>query len=88
MITLQNLFLLRSSTDIDRTFHISAGMLTSCFTMSYPSIEVVCGKCGAVINKILNLKSIKDILRSSNGRCNVCGNSLNPTEFTITMEKQ
>jgi transcription initiation factor TFIIIB Brf1 subunit/transcription initiation factor TFIIB len=54
---------------------------------SYPSIEIVCGKCGCIINKIINLKSIKDVLRSSNGRCNTCGIQLNPTEFTVKTEK-
>jgi hypothetical protein len=56
--------------------------------MSYPSIEIVCGKCGSVINKIINLKSIKDILRPTSGRCKICGNALNPSEFTIDLEKQ
>jgi ribosomal protein S27E len=56
--------------------------------MSYPSIEIVCGKCGSVINKIISLKSIKDVLRPTNGRCKICGNALNPSEFTIELEKQ
>ncbi len=56
--------------------------------MSYPSIEIVCGKCGSVINKIINLKSIKDILRPTSGRCKICGNVLNPSEFTIDLQKQ
>lgn len=55
--------------------------------MSYPSIEIVCGKCGCIINKMINLKSIKDVLRSSNGRCNTCGIQLNATDFTVKTEK-
>ena len=55
--------------------------------MSYPSIEIVCGKCGYVINKMINLKSIRDVLRPSSGRCNTCGIQLNATEFTVKMEK-
>lgn len=55
--------------------------------MSYPSIEIICGKCGSVINKIINLKSIKDILRPTNGRCKICGSALNSSEFTIDFEK-
>lgn len=55
--------------------------------MSYPSIEIVCGKCGSVINKIISLKSIKDVLRPTNGRCRICGNALNPSEFTIDLER-
>ena len=55
--------------------------------MSYPSIEIVCGKCGSVINKMINLKSVRDILRPTNGRCNTCGVQLNVTEFSVKMEK-
>jgi hypothetical protein len=55
--------------------------------MSYPSIEIICGKCGCVINKMINLKSIRDVLRPSSGRCNTCGIQLNATEFTVKMEK-
>ena len=60
---------------------------TISFILSYPSIEIVCGKCGSVINKIISLKSIKDVLRPTNGRCRICGNALNPSEFTIDLEK-
>ncbi|HYX56358.1 MAG TPA: hypothetical protein VE818_09380 [Nitrososphaeraceae archaeon] len=55
--------------------------------MSYPSIEIICGKCGCVINKMINLKSVRDVLRPSSGRCNTCGIQLNATEFTVRMEK-
>lgn len=55
--------------------------------MSYPSIEIVCGKCGSVIKKIITLKSIRDVLRPSNGRCSMCGNALNSNEFTINIQK-
>jgi hypothetical protein len=56
--------------------------------MSYPSTEIVCGKCGATISKVINLKPIRDILRTTNGRCKICGNCLNPTDFSIEVEKQ
>ena len=55
--------------------------------MSYPSIEIICGKCGCVINKMINLKSIRDVLRTSSGRCSTCGIQLNATDFTVNMEK-
>lgn len=55
--------------------------------MPYPSIEVKCGKCGDIISKMINLKSLKDILRSSKGKCNSCGSELNATDFRISMEK-
>jgi len=56
--------------------------------MSYPSIEFNCGKCGSIIKKMINLKSVKEILRPTNGRCNMCGIVLNSTDFTIKVEKQ
>ena len=74
-----------SSKDIDVTFIIDLRIYG--INMSYPSIEIVCGKCGCMINKMINLKSIKDVLRSSNGRCNTCGIQLNATEFTVKTEK-
>ncbi len=55
--------------------------------MPYPSIEVKCGKCGGIISKMINLKSLKDILRSSKGKCNTCGTELNTSDFIISMEK-
>ena len=55
--------------------------------MSYPSIEIVCGRCGSVIKKIMSLKSVRDILRPSNGRCSICGNTLNTNEFTLNIQK-
>lgn len=55
--------------------------------MSFPSIEIVCGKCGGRINKTVNLKAIRDILRPTNGKCNSCGCCLNPYDFSLLMEK-
>ena len=55
--------------------------------MSYSSIEIICGKCGNVISKMVNLKSIKDSLRPSKGRCTSCGSELNPYDFSLSMEK-
>jgi hypothetical protein len=55
--------------------------------MSFPSIEIICEKCGGRINRIINMKSVKDVLRPFNGRCNSCGVSLNPYDFVLQMEK-
>ena len=55
--------------------------------MSYPSTEVVCGKCGAIISKIINLRPIRDVLRTQGFRCKTCGNALNPSDFTIDIER-
>jgi DNA-directed RNA polymerase subunit RPC12/RpoP len=55
--------------------------------MSYPSTEVICGKCGAIISKIINLRPIRDVLRTHGWRCETCGNALNPSDFTIDIER-
>jgi hypothetical protein len=81
-------FLRISSIHLDANSIIPSTTLYGVLNMSYPSIEIVCGKCGSVINKIMNLKSIKDVLRPTNGRCRICGNVLNPSDFTIELEKQ
>ena len=51
--------------------------------MSYPSTEVICGKCGTTLSKVINLRPVRDILRTHDSRCKVCGNSLNSADFTI-----
>jgi hypothetical protein len=56
--------------------------------MSYPCIEVSCGKCGSLISRIIQLKAIRDLLRPHNGRCKFCGNSLSSTDFIINMNEQ
>jgi hypothetical protein len=55
--------------------------------MSYPSTEVICGKCSTTLSKIINLRPVRDILRTHDSKCKVCGNSLNPSDFTIEVEK-
>lgn len=56
--------------------------------MSYPCLEIVCGNCGNTINRMINLKSIRDSIRPFSGRCNKCGISLNPTDFSLNTVKQ
>jgi hypothetical protein len=56
--------------------------------MSYPCIEIVCEKCGSTLNRMINLKSIKDSIRPFSGRCNKCGISMNPSDFTLKVVKQ
>jgi hypothetical protein len=56
--------------------------------MSYSSIELVCDGCGSVINKIVSLKSIKDVLRPINDRCGACGVLLDPSEFSIKVQRK
>jgi hypothetical protein len=55
--------------------------------MLCPYVEIVCGKCGSVIGKMINLKSIKDIMRPTRDRCKVCGVVLNPNEFVVKIKK-
>lgn len=55
--------------------------------MSYPSTEVICGKCGTILSKVINLRPVRDILRTHDSKCKLCGNSLNPSDFTIEVEK-
>jgi hypothetical protein len=55
--------------------------------MSYPSTELICGKCGTTISKVINLRPIRDILRTHDGKCKMCGNNLNAADFTIEIEK-
>jgi DNA-directed RNA polymerase subunit RPC12/RpoP len=61
--------------------------LQSFIVMSYPSTEIICGKCGTTISRIINLRPIRDILRGYDGKCKTCGNNLNPADFTIEIEK-
>jgi DNA-directed RNA polymerase subunit RPC12/RpoP len=55
--------------------------------MLCPYVEIVCGKCGSIIGKMINLKSIKDIMHSTRDRCKVCGVALNPNEFVVKIKK-
>ena len=57
------------------------------FEMSCPIIEVFCDKCGSKIKHMIILKSLKDILRSSKYKCSSCGQTLNPLDFSIELEK-
>lgn len=67
---------------------ISYSTIELIWIMSYPCLEVVCGNCGSTINRMINLKSIKDSIRLSSGRCNKCGISLNPSDFSLNTVKQ
>ena len=50
--------------------------------------DVLCGKCGSVVYQMRILKSVKDALRATNGRCPVCGAALNPSDFTVAVSKR
>lgn len=46
-------------------------------------IEVACGKCGAVIDTMRMLKSVKEVARKHGGRCPSCGQALSTTDFVV-----
>jgi len=52
------------------------------------SADIVCGKCGSVVYQMRMLKSVKDTLRATNGRCPVCGAALNPSDFAVSATKR
>ena len=56
--------------------------------MSFPNIDLICGKCGITTHKTMNIKPIRDMLRSSNGRCKDCGTILNHNDFSIAIIKK
>ncbi|MCS7116934.1 MAG: hypothetical protein NZ896_05640 [Nitrososphaerales archaeon] len=45
--------------------------------------EIVCSSCGATLYVGTELKSAKNILRASNGRCKNCGVKLSTQDFTL-----
>ena len=55
--------------------------------MSCPIIEIYCDKCGSKIKHMIILKSLKDILRPTKYKCSSCGQTLNPMDFSIELEK-
>jgi hypothetical protein len=56
--------------------------------MTLSSVDVVCRKCGSTIYMMRTLKSVRDVLRPSNGKCIVCGSILNPGDFTVSAGKR
>ena len=41
------------------------------------SVEITCGKCGEKIKDMKMLKSLKDVLNPTSGKCPSCGQVLN-----------
>ena len=50
-------------------------------------LEIVCGGCGKVLYTGFDLKSPKDVIRTSENKCSACGKSLSPSDFTIEIVK-
>jgi len=52
------------------------------------SVEITCGKCGEKIKDMKMLKSLKDVLNPTNGKCPSCGQKLSTSEFSLDVEKK
>ncbi len=51
------------------------------------SVEVVCGKCGEKIASMKMLKSLKDAMHPSGGKCPSCGQRLSTSEFSLDVHE-
>jgi hypothetical protein len=50
-------------------------------------LEIVCGECGEVLYSGFDLKSPKDVIRTSETKCRSCGKKLSPSDFAIEVLK-
>ena len=50
------------------------------------SVEITCGKCGEKIKDMKMLKSLKDVLNPTSGKCPFCGQKLSTSEFSLDVE--
>ena len=51
------------------------------------SVEVTCGKCGEKITNMKMLKSLKDVMKSYDGKCPSCGQKLSISEFSLDVQE-
>ena len=52
------------------------------------SVEITCGKCGEKIKDMKMLKSLKDVLNPTGGKCPFCGQKLSTSEFSLDVEEK
>ena len=52
------------------------------------SVEIACGKCGEKIKDMKMLKSLKDVMKPSDGRCPSCGQKLSTAEFSLDVQEK
>jgi|TARA_B100002049_G_C15865308_1_gene285135 C4-type Zn-finger protein len=52
------------------------------------SVEITCGKCGEKIVDMKMLKSLKDVLNPSKGKCPSCGQKLSTSEFSLDVQEK
>ncbi len=51
------------------------------------SVEITCGKCGEKITNMKMLKSLKDVMNPSSGKCPSCGQKLSTSEFSLDVKE-
>tara|TARA_Y100000815_G_C13142002_1_gene424672 strand:+ start:251 stop:433 length:183 start_codon:yes stop_codon:yes gene_type:complete len=47
------------------------------------TLEILCNKCGSALYRGLELRSTRDILKLTNGKCKSCNSSLSPRDFEL-----
>ena len=52
------------------------------------SVEITCGKCGEKITNMKMLKSLKDVLNPTDGKCPAGGQKLSTSEFSLDVEEK
>lgn len=52
------------------------------------SVEITCGKCGEKITNMKMLKSLKDVMNPSDGKCPHCGQKLSISDFSLDVQKK
>ncbi|HZW54672.1 MAG TPA: hypothetical protein VFF30_00125 [Nitrososphaerales archaeon] len=50
-------------------------------------LEIICVACGGVIYSGFDLKSPKEAIRATEGKCKSCGKLLSSTDFTFEVTK-
>ncbi len=52
------------------------------------SASVVCGKCGKTITNMRVLRSLRDTMSPTRGKCPACGERLSSSEFEIDAQEK
>tara|TARA_B100001750_G_scaffold248297_1_gene278128 strand:+ start:3442 stop:3624 length:183 start_codon:yes stop_codon:yes gene_type:complete len=47
------------------------------------TLEILCNKCGSALYRGLELRSTRDILKSTDGKCNSCNSLLSSRDFEL-----
>jgi len=57
------------------------------YLIIFMSVEITCGKCGEKITNMKMLKSLKDVMNPTNGKCPSCGQKLSTSEFSLDVQE-